>query len=113
MSFSRSFRPRCTCASPPRTCPGARRCDVMRFVFGYLVYVPIEGVAGRYVVPGVWGLDILLGVFFAAVATLPASAWKRVTYAAAGCAVIAVVVSNIGKQTKAHARIDMLWDVLE
>ncbi len=37
---------------------------------------------------------------------------KRWLYGLGGCAVVAIAVVNVGKQTKTHARIELLWDAL-
>lgn len=81
------------------------------FLFGFAVYAPMAGVAGRYTLPGVWGLDLICAVLWARVAMLPGIARKLIAAALViGLAISAV--SLIGKQEKNTARIATLWDAL-
>lgn len=82
------------------------------FILGYGVYVPINGVAGRYTMPGAWGLDLLGALLWARVAHVP-SAWKKLPYALLAGGLLVTVISLVGKQDKYYARIANLWDALE
>jgi hypothetical protein len=85
---------------------------VILFLAGLGVYLPVLGAAARYVVPGIWGLDVLLALFFTRLAFVPAGPWKRATYGLVVCALFALGLINLGKQTKFSARNELLWDVL-
>jgi hypothetical protein len=79
---------------------------------GIAVYLPVGAVAGRYTMPAVWGIDLLLAVLFAALLAARASAWKRLAYISlAGC-LLAAATANLGRQWKTAARNDNLWQAL-
>jgi hypothetical protein len=82
------------------------------FVLGWGVYAPMDGVAGRYTFPGVWGLDLWCALLWARVAELP-SPGQKLAYVLLGCGLAVSAASNYGKQEKNTARITTLWDALE
>jgi hypothetical protein len=82
-------------------------------VFGIGIYLPIDGVAGRYAIPAAWGADLGIAVLLSALAAMPAGSWQRTAYAVYACGLLAVVVANLGKQDKFAARADLLWQALE
>jgi hypothetical protein len=83
------------------------------FLSGFIVYLPIPTVSGRYTMPAVWGLDLafagLLGMLFA----VPLVMWRRVALAGIVGGLVAVAAANVGRQQKFAARIELLWQTLE
>jgi hypothetical protein len=82
-------------------------------VSGTVVYFPISGVAGRYTMPAAWGADLCLGVLLSALAGVSLLFWKRLALAALGLGLVAVVITNLGRQDKVTARNAILWQALE
>jgi len=82
-------------------------------VAGVGVYLPMDAFCGRYTIPAVWGLDIVIGVLLSQLFSCPRSAWRRVAIVALVCGLVAVGVANIGKQQKFAARARLLWQALE
>jgi hypothetical protein len=80
---------------------------------GIGIYLPINGVAGRYTIPAVWGADLWLAVLFSALAGLPKLFWRRLAFGVVGCGLLAVLITNVGRQEKVAARNAMLWQALE
>src|SRR5258708_1396722 len=74
--------------------------------------LPMDGFAGAYTMPAVWGLDVLIAVVLAHVLGMPALMWKRAAGGAFAVGLFAVAVSNVGRQQKFAARADMLWQAL-
>ncbi|HEX4589190.1 MAG TPA: hypothetical protein VH120_04635 [Gemmataceae bacterium] len=80
---------------------------------GLAVYLPIAAVSGRYTMPAVWGLDLLLGVLIAKLAGVPSVAARRAAWVGL-CGGLAIVAgANTGRQEKFAARAAVLWDTLE
>jgi hypothetical protein len=106
--------------APPQS-PQSRPAIVagsLLLVFGIGIYVPMQGVAGRYAIPAVWGLDLWLAVGLGALAGLPQTFWRklsyrRVAYGLLGVCLAVLAVSNLGKQSRYAARADLLWQALE
>jgi hypothetical protein len=82
-------------------------------VFGIGIYLPIGAAAGRYTMPAVWGLDLLIAALLTALADVPRGAWRRTAHAAFGCGLAVVLAANVGKQGRFAARADLLWQALE
>ena len=61
---------------------GACRAGVALLVGGIVVYLPINGIAGRYTMPAAWGMDLLLAVLIGEVWRLPQIVPRRLTLAA-------------------------------
>jgi hypothetical protein len=80
---------------------------------GIGIYLPIDGVSGRYTMPAVWGLDILTAFLLTAVLELGGVVWKRVALAGLAAYLLVAGVSNLGKQWRYYARADLLWQALE
>lgn len=80
---------------------------------GIAIYLPIDGVAGRYSMPAVWGADILIGVLLTHLVIAQQSRWRRAAFIALACGLLGVAIANIGKQDKFIARARLLWDMLE
>ena len=80
---------------------------------GLAVYLPIPAISGRYTMPAVWGLDLLLAALVATLAALPATPAKRVAWVGLTIGLIVVAGANVGRQEKFAARAAVLWDALE
>jgi hypothetical protein len=92
---------------------GACLAAVLLLVFGYGIYLPMQGVAGRYSMPAVWGGDLLIAALLSTLAVAPISLWKRLAIGALTGGLIVLAVANVGRQQKFAARADMLWHALE
>ena len=79
---------------------------------GVVVYLPMGMMSGRYAMPAVWGLDVLLALLLTALAATPPTVWKRAAWAGVAAGLIAVAVAGVGKQEKFAARARMLWDAV-
>jgi hypothetical protein len=81
-------------------------------LLGIAVYLPIPAMSGRYTMPAVWGLDLILAAFLSVLADVPAVRWRRAAGVglAAGLAIIAV--ASFGRQAKFAARADVLWQAV-
>ncbi|HWB60286.1 MAG TPA: hypothetical protein VG733_12390 [Chthoniobacteraceae bacterium] len=85
----------------------------MLLVFGVGIYLKIVGVSGRYAMPAVWGLDMWIGILLTLLAAIPwRDAWKRIAAVALCAGLVAVAVSNLGRQNKFAARARLLWQVV-
>jgi hypothetical protein len=92
---------------------GAVMAAGLLLVCGVAIYLPIQGVAGRYSMPAVWGADLLIAALLSTLLVVPASIWKRVAYGALAGGLIVLIAANIGRQQKFAARAAMLWQALE
>jgi hypothetical protein len=79
---------------------------------GFCVYLPMDAVSGRYTMPAVWGLDILLAVLGGALCTLPRTRGKSAACAALALGLVVTAGALVGKQQKFAARAQVLWDAL-
>jgi hypothetical protein len=79
---------------------------------GIAVYLPIQAISGRYTMPAVWGLDLMLAALVAALAALPATATKRIAWVGLAGGLAVVAGANVGRQEKFAARAAVLWDAL-
>ncbi len=84
----------------------------MIFVFGIGIYLKISGICGRYSMPAVWGLDILICILIGMLFEAGTAPWKRAAVVALGVGLAAVAVSNLGRQNKFAARASLLWQVV-
>jgi hypothetical protein len=82
-------------------------------VLGIGIYLPIDGVSGRYTMPAVWGADLLLAVVLTRLLQAEATRWRSSALAALGCCLLVLVFANVGKQWKRWARIEVYWQALE
>jgi len=80
---------------------------------GIAIYLPMDGISGRYTMPAVWGLDVLIAVILTSILTMPSVTWKRVAVGKFAIGLIVVAIANIGRQEKFAARAEMLWQALE
>jgi hypothetical protein len=80
---------------------------------GIAVYLPMRAISGRYTMPAVWGLDVLLAVLLCRFGQVRVTVWKRAAGTALVAGLIAVAAASVGKQLKFQARARLLWDALE
>jgi hypothetical protein len=80
---------------------------------GIAVYLPIPAMSGRYTMPAVWGLDLLLAAFLSVLAEVPAVRWRRVAGVGLAAGLAVVAVANVGRQEKFAARSELLWQAVD
>ncbi len=80
---------------------------------GVAVYLPMPAISGRYTMPAVWGLDLLLAGLLSGLAAVSWLAAKRTACAALVVGLAIVAAANLGRQEKFAARAAALWDTLE
>jgi hypothetical protein len=80
---------------------------------GFIVYLPVNIMSGRYTMPAVWGVDVLLAVLLTRLIALPQTWPVRTAWAGVGVGLVAVVVAGANRQEKVQARSRALWDMLE
>jgi hypothetical protein len=85
---------------------------VLLLTCGYVIYLPINAISGRYTMPAVWGVDLLVAVALASLAAAPATRLRWVASAALAAGLAGVLVASLGKQQKFAARADMLWQAV-
>lgn len=80
--------------------------------FGFLVYWPMQSLAGRYMIPAAWGLDLLIVLTLDAGFRVSTTLWRKALMGAfaAGLAVTAFV--NLARQEWMGQRSQMLWNAL-
>jgi hypothetical protein len=91
----------------------AGRAGLALLVCGLGIYLPMRGVSGRYAIPAVWGLDLLLAALLSELAGVPRAGWRRLAYAGLGGGLLGVLVLCLGAQQRFAARADLLWQALE
>jgi hypothetical protein len=80
---------------------------------GLAAYLRIPGISGRYTMPGVWGLDLLLAAVLSKLAAIRSVAAKRVAWVGLIGGLAIVAGASIGRQEKFATRAAVLWDTLE
>ncbi len=90
----------------------ALACASLLLVGGFLVYLPLQIMCGRYTMPAVWGLDIAFAVLLTSFLAIPGSVWKRIGWVGLGAGMIAMMVASVGRQEKVATRSKMLWALL-
>ena len=81
-------------------------------MLGVGVYLKIDGICGRYAMPAVWGLDMWIGILLTQFIAVPEIRWKQAATVALAIGVLAVAVSNVGRQLRFAARAEFLWQVV-
>jgi hypothetical protein len=100
-----------TTTGPYRATLGA---GALLLLGGVAMYLPMDAVSGRYSMPAVWGLDLMVASLLSAVLALPMGmALRRLSLAAVAVGLAVVAVSNVGRQEKFAARAELLWETLE
>jgi hypothetical protein len=82
-------------------------------LFGITVYLPIPAMSGRYTMPAVWGLDLILAALLSVLAGAPAVRWRRAAGVGLAAGLAVVAVANVGRQEKFAARSELLWQVVK
>jgi hypothetical protein len=77
---------------------------------GVGVYLPMAMMSGRYAMPAVWGLDVLVALLLTALIAVPPTAWRKAAFAGVCAGLAVVAVAGVGKQERFAARARMLWD---
>lgn len=80
---------------------------------GTIVYLPMDAVSGRYTLPAVWGLDMIIAIVLSAATIQARYRWRTAAAVGIMLGLTAVAVSNVGKQQKFKARAQMVWQVVE
>ncbi|MBN9118144.1 MAG: hypothetical protein J0I06_03095 [Planctomycetes bacterium] len=97
---------------PTRECRAAAAAGGLLAVCGAAVYLPMDDVSGRYTMPAVWGLDVLLALLLAVLLKAPAGRMRAVAVVALCAGLVAVLSANVLRQEKIAARARMLWRVV-
>ena len=79
---------------------------------GVVVYLPLSMMSGRYAMPAVWGLDVLVALLLTALVAVPLTAWKKAAFAGVCTGLAVVAVAGVGKQERFAARARMLWEAV-
>jgi len=82
-------------------------------LLGTLVYLPISAMSGRYTMPAVWGLDLILAAFLSVLADMPAVRWRRAAELGLAAGLTVVAVASVGRQEKFAARSELLWQAVQ
>jgi hypothetical protein len=86
-------------------------------VCGFAVYLPFrvpqDSIPGRYTIPAVWGLDLMIAVFLSAFFAAPRSKLKLAAIVALAAGLVATAAGTLIKSEKTAARARLLTDVLE
>lgn len=88
-------------------------CGLLSIGAGIVIYLPLDSMSARYVMPGIWGLDILLALVLTRFLAIPDTKVKKAAWVTLGAGLFAVACANVGKQEKHVARTKMLWETLE
>jgi hypothetical protein len=80
---------------------------------GVAIYLPMNAMSGRYTMPAVWGLDVVLAVLVTGLTELPATRWRKAAWAALLIGLAGAGAAGLGKQGKFAARSRLLWQALE
>ena len=92
----------------------ARSLAAMLLVLGgVVVYLPMNMMSGRYSMPAVWGLDLLLAFGLSAFLAVPTCRVKQLAWVLLWGGLTLVAVANVGRQEKFAARARLLWDAVQ
>jgi hypothetical protein len=106
-------RPEAPSHSPWRPYRAALMAGAALLLAGTGIYLPFRGMAGRYTIPAVWGLDLGLAVLCSALFSAPSTIWKRAASVALSIGLVGVAVQAVGRQATAAAGANVLWRALE
>lgn len=81
---------------------------------GMLVYVPIIQwrASGRYSIPAVWGLDLLLVLLWTGVMSLRSAVYRRVIWGSLGVGMAILLAANLAEQQKYIFHCRDLWNTM-
>jgi hypothetical protein len=82
-------------------------------VLGVAIYLPFDGVAGRYTLPAAWGLDLLVAVLWTALLECGGALGRRFALAALGIWLVGMGLVNLDNQLDCRAHAKALWQALE
>jgi hypothetical protein len=82
-------------------------------VAGFVVYLPMAMMSGRYTMPAIWGIDLLLGLLLMMLVAVPSVTARRLAWAGVWVGLVLIAVANVGRQEKFAARARMLWAAVE
>jgi hypothetical protein len=82
-------------------------------IFGLGIYLPMSAASGRYTMPAIWGVDLLVAAVLSVFLEVGGGSWKRAGYIALAGGLAAMAIGNIGRQEKFAARAQVLWQALE
>jgi hypothetical protein len=88
-------------------------CGLLLLACGCLVYLPVNIMCGRYTMPAVWGVDVILASALGRFLALPDSWPKRLAVAGLAVGLGAVAVAGVNRQEKMAARSRLLWELLD
>ena len=91
----------------------AGRAGVALLLAGIAVYLPLHAVTGRYTIPAVWGVALLVVVVLDALLQPPRRRAAHLGLALIAIGLAAVGIENLVRQDKAIARSAVLWRALE
>ncbi|QEL14189.1 hypothetical protein [Limnoglobus roseus] len=99
-------------AEHPSVAAGGLLAAPLLIAAGVVVYLPMDMMSGRYAMPGVWGLDVLIALLLTRLIQLPPSLWQKLAWVGIGIGVLLVLAANLIRQEKIAARSRLLWDVV-
>ncbi|MCS6850285.1 MAG: hypothetical protein NZ700_03830, partial [Gemmataceae bacterium] len=82
-------------------------------LLGLAVYLPVRGAAGRYAMPAVWGVDLMVATLLSAAEEVPSIWWRRAGWGAVAAGLVVVAITNLARQEKFAARAALLWQIVE
>jgi hypothetical protein len=86
---------------------------VLLLIAGIAVYAPLNAVSGRYTIPAVWGLDLIIASLLSVVLDEARPVGRTATFAALACGLICIAAANLGRQEKFASRAKLMWNALE
>lgn len=78
-----------------------------------VVYLPMNAMTGRYTIPGIWGLNLIVAVLLGGLVDLRLPHWTRAAWTALGIGIAVILVQTVGKEFEFRARNELLWETVE
>jgi hypothetical protein len=107
------LRGRVAVSSLPRRCRAALLAGVLLIGAGVAIYLPVGAMSGRYTMPAVWGVDMLIAVLLAGLLECGPTRLARLAWGLLAVGLLVVMGSNLDRQFKFQARARLLWQALE
>jgi hypothetical protein len=104
---------RTACLELARRHRAALLAGVLLMAAGMGVYLPMGVMSGRYTMPGVWGLDLLVGVLVAGLLECGTARLARLAWGLLAAGLLVVMASSVDKQFRFQVRARLLWQALE